>query len=171
MIPFDHILSNVNGNFNAIHIEGDASESVFLHGQGAGMMPTASAVVSDLVDIARDIAKGIWGRVPLRSYMDDEIDDITLLPMDDVLANYYFRFSVVDKPGVLSRISGILGKHNISISSVIQKGRKLDGAVPIVMTTHKSRERDVQTALLEINKLDIVCKDTMLIRIGDKKQT
>lgn len=171
MIPFDHILSNVNGNFNAIHIEGDASESVFLHGQGAGMMPTASAVVSDLVDIARDIAKGIWGRVPLRSYMDDEIDDITLLPMDDVLANYYFRFSVVDKPGVLSRISGILGKHNISISSVIQKGRKLDGAVPIVMTTHKSRERDVQTALLEINKLDIVCEDTMLIRIGDKKQT
>ncbi len=169
MIPFDHILSNVNGNFNAIHIEGDASESVFLHGQGAGMMPTASAVVSDLVDIARDIAKGIWGRVPLRSYMDDEIDDITLLPMDDVLANYYFRVSVVDKPGVLSRISGILGKHNISISSVIQKGRKLDSVVPIVMTTHKSRERDVQTALRKINKLDMVCEDTMLIRIGDEK--
>ncbi len=171
MIPFDHILSSVNGNFNAIHIDGDAAESVFLHGQGAGMMPTASAVVSDLVDIARDIAKGIWGRVPLRSYMDDEIDDITLLPMDDVLANYYFRVSVVDSPGVLSRISGILGKHNISISSVIQKGRKLDGAVPIVMTTHKSRERDVQTALREINKLDVVCEDMMLIRIVDEKLT
>jgi len=171
MIPFDHILSSVNGNFNAIHIEGDASESVFLHGQGAGMMPTASAVVGDLVDIARDIAKGIWGRVPLRSYMDDEIDDITLLPMDDVRANYYFRVSVADKPGVLSRISGILGKHNISISSVIQKGRKLDGAVPIVMTTHKSKESDVQAALREINKLDIVCEDMMLIRIGDEKLT
>jgi homoserine dehydrogenase len=171
MIPFNHILSSVNSNFNAIHIEGDASNAVFLHGQGAGMMPTASAVVSDLVDIARDMAKGVWGRVPLRSYMNDKIDDIVLLPMDDVFTNYYFRFSVVDRPGVLSKISGILGTYNISISSVIQKGRKRDGAVPIVMTTHKSRERDVQEALREINKLDIVCEDTVLIRIEDEKLT
>jgi len=135
------------------------------------MMPTASAVVSDLVDIARDMEKGIWGRVPLRSYVDDKIDDINLLPIDDVMTNYYFRCSVVDRPGVLSRISGILGKYNISISSVIQKGRKRDGAVPIVMTTHKSRELDVQTALQEINRLDIVSEDTVLIRIEDEKLT
>lgn len=171
MIPFHHILSNVDGNFNAIHIDGDASASVFLYGQGAGMMPTASAVVSDLVDIARDMEKGIWGRVPLRSYVDDKIDDINLLPIDNVITNYYFRFSVVDRPGVLSRISGILGKYNISISSVIQKGRKRDGAVPIVVTTHKSRELDVQTALQEINRLDIVSEDTVLIRIEDEKLT
>ena len=171
MIPFDHILSSVGENFNAIHINGDASDSVFLYGQGAGMMPTASAVVGDLVDIARDIEQGIWGRVPLRSFTDDAIGAIHLLSMDDVETHYYFRFSVVDSPGVLSRISGILGEHNISISSVIQKGRKRDGAVPIVMTTHRARELDVQTALAKINRLDIVSEDTVLIRIEDAKLT
>ena len=171
MIPFDHILSSVGENFNAIHINGDASDSVFLYGQGAGMMPTASAVVSDLVDIARDIEQGIWGRVPLRSFTDDAIGAINLLSMDDVETHYYFRFSAVDRPGVLSRIAGILGEHNISISSVIQKGRKRDGAVPIVMTTHKARELDVQTALAKINRLDIVSEDTILIRIEDAKLT
>jgi len=171
MIPFDHILSSVGENFNAIHINGDASDSVFLYGQGAGMMPTASAVVGDLVDIARDIEQGIWGRVPLRSFTDDAIGAIHLLSMDDVETHYYFRFSVVDRPGVLSRISGILGEHNISISSVIQKGRKRDGAVPIVMTTHRARELDVQTALAKINRLDIVSEDTVLIRIEDAKLT
>jgi len=103
-------------------------------------MPTASAVVGDMVDISRDIMAGIWRRVPLRSYKKDQIEDINLLGMDDVETNYYFRFSAVDRPGVLSTISGILGSHNISISSVIQKERKLDrDAVPVVVTTYKAR--------------------------------
>ena len=168
MIPFDHILASVNGNFNAFHLIGDASGSVFLYGQGAGMMPTASAVVGDMVDISRDIMAGIWRRVPLRSYKKDQIEDIKLLGMDDVETNYYFRFSAVDRPGVLSAISGILGSHNISISSVIQKERKLDrDAVPVVVTTYKAREKDVQMALEEIDKLDVVFGKTTLIRIED----
>jgi len=168
MIPFDHILASVNGNFNAFHLIGDASGSVFLYGQGAGMMPTASAVVGDMVDISRDIMAGIWRRVPLRSYKKDQIKDINLLGMDDVETNYYFRFSAVDRPGVLSTISGILGSHNISISSVIQKERKLDrDAVPVVVTTYKAREKDVQMALEEIDKLDVVFGKTTLIRIED----
>lgn len=168
MIPFDHILASVNGNFNAFHLIGDASDSVFLHGQGAGMMPTASAVVGDMIDISRDIMAGIWRRVPLRSYKKDQIEDINLRGMDDVSTNYYFRFSAVDRPGVLSAISGILGSYNISISSVIQKERKLDrDAVPVVITTYKAREKDVQMALEEIDKLDVVFGKTTLIRIED----
>ncbi len=168
MIPFDHILASVNGNFNAFHLIGDASDSVFLCGQGAGMMPTASAVVGDMIDISRDIMAGIWRRVPLRSYKKDQIEDINLLEMDDVATNYYFRFTAVDRPGVLSAISGILGSYNIGISSVIQKEIKLDkGAVPLVITTYKAREKDVQMALEEIDKLDIVFERTTLIRIED----
>ena len=171
MIPFDHLLASVSGNFNAFHFIGDASGSVFLYGQGAGMMPTASAVVSDLVDIARDMAKGVWRRVPLRSFKKDYIDDINLMPMDDIVTNYYFRFSALDRPGVLSKISGILGSRNISIASVIQKGRIPDGAgaVPVVMTTHKAREKDVQMALNEIDQLDVVGGKTILIRIEDDR--
>lgn len=168
MIPFDHILASVNGNFNAFHLIGDASGSVFLYGQGAGMMPTASAVVGDMIDISRDIMAGIWRKVPLRSYKKDSIEDITLRNMDDISTNYYFRFSAVDRPGVLSAISGILGSYNIGISSVIQKERKLErDAVPLVVTTYKAREKDVQMALKEIDRLDIVLGKSVLIRIED----
>ena len=170
MIPFDHLLASVNGNFNAFHITGDAAGSVFLYGQGAGMMPTASAVVSDIVDISRQLLKGVSGCVPSRSLREKIIEDIHLMPFDDIETNYYFRFSAVDQPGVLSKISGILGKYNISIASVIQKGRKQGGgAVSVVMTTHKAREKDVQKALHEIDRLAIVQGKTILIRIEDEK--
>jgi homoserine dehydrogenase len=169
MIPFDHLLANVNGNFNAFHIIGDAADSVFLYGQGAGMMPTASAVVSDIVDIARDVLKGISGRIPPRVLHEEIIENIKLLPFDQIRTNYYFRFSAVDRPGVLSRISGILGENNISIAAVIQKGRKQGGAVPVVMTTYKARELDVRRAMEDIDRLDVVMGKTMLIRIEDDK--
>lgn len=167
MIPLNHLLANVNGNFNAFHIIGDASDSIFLYGQGAGMMPTASAVISDIVDIARDMRKGVSVRVPPRVLDEEGIDEIRLMPFDEIRTNYYFRFSAADRPGVLSRISGILGANDISIAAVIQKGRTQVGAVPIVMTTYKARERDVQKALKEIDRLDVVMGKTMLIRIED----
>ncbi len=169
MVPFDHLLANVNGNYNAFHIIGDAADSIFLYGQGAGMMPTASAVVSDIVDIARDVLKGIAGRVPPRVLNEEGIEAIRLRPFDQIRTNYYFRFSAVDRPGVLSRISGILGENDISIATVIQKGRKQEGAVPVVMTTYKARECDVCKAMEDIDKLDIVMDKTMLIRIEDDK--
>lgn len=165
MIPFDHLLANVNGNFNAFHIIGDASDSIFLYGQGSGMMPTASAVVSDLIDISRDMMKSISGRVPPRSIHEEGTEKINLLPMDEIITNYYFRFSAVDRPGVLSRIAGILGNNNISIAAVIQKGRKEAGAVPVVMTTYKSKEKDVGKALTEIDEIDVVLEKTVKIRI------
>lgn len=168
MIPFGHLLANVNSNFNAFHIVGDASDAIFLYGQGAGMMPTASAVVSDIMDIARDMLKGVSRRIPARVLEEKKIEDISLLPMDEIETKYYFRFSAVDRPGVLSKIAGILGANNISIAAVIQKGRKLDGAVPVVMTTHESKEKDVRVALDEIDKLDVVQGRTVRIRIEDE---
>ena len=119
MIPFDHLLANVNGNFNAFHIIGDASDSIFLYGQGAGMMPTASAVVGDIVDIARDIRKESAGRVPPRVLDEENIQDIQLMPFDQIRTNYYFRFTVADLPGVLSRISGILGATAVRLELTV----------------------------------------------------
>lgn len=169
MIPFDHLIAGVNGNFNAFHVIGDASDSIFLYGQGSGMMPTASAVLSDIVDIARNILNDSPRRVPARALREDAVEPIKLLPMDEIRTNYYFRFSAVDRPGVLSKISGILGDHNISLATVIQKDRKLDGAVSVVMTTHVCREADVRNALRKIDCLDVVQGETVRLRIEDEK--
>jgi homoserine dehydrogenase len=168
MIPLDHLLANVNGNFNAFHFVGDASGTVFLYGQGAGMMPTASAVIADVIDVSRNIVKGISGRVPARSLRENVINDIELMSFEEIFTNYYFRFSALDRPGVLSKISGILGENNISIAAVIQKGRQAAGPVPIVMTTHKSQEKDVQKAITAIDQLDIIHGKTIVIRIEDE---
>ncbi|PKN53399.1 MAG: homoserine dehydrogenase [Deltaproteobacteria bacterium HGW-Deltaproteobacteria-13] len=167
MIPSGHLLANVNLNYNAFHIMGDASGPIFLFGQGAGMMPTASAVFSDIIDISRDILKGITRRVPLRSRSETAMQQIKLIPMDNIETKYYFRFSALDRPGVLSKISGVLGENNISIATVIQKARGEKGAVPVVMTTYKALEKDVRKALKKINKLDMVQDETILIRIED----
>jgi homoserine dehydrogenase len=169
MIPLDHLLANVNGNFNAFHFVGDASGTVFLYGQGAGMMPTASAVICDVIDISRNILKGISGRVPARSMRENVSEDIALMPFDDLFTNYYFRFSALDRPGVLSKISGILGENNISIAAVIQKGRQKAGPVPIVMNTHRSKEKDVRKAIKKIDRLDIIHGKTIVIRIEDER--
>ena len=128
MIASGHLLANVNRNYNAFHLVGDASGPVFLFGQGAGMMPTASAVFSDILDSARNVMKGISGRVPLRSINETGMKDIKLIPMDNIETKYYFRFSVLDRPGVLSKISGILGENNISLATVIQKAQRRGGA-------------------------------------------
>lgn len=168
MISSAHLLSNVNQNNNAFNIVGDASGPVFLFGQGAGMMPTASAVFSDIIDVARNVLKGISGRVPLRSIDESAMKEINLILMEEVETKYYFRFSVVDRPGVLSKISGILGEHHISIATVIQKARFENSAVPIVMTTYKAKEKNVREALKKIDKIDVVMDKTMLIRIEDE---
>jgi homoserine dehydrogenase len=168
MIPSSHLLANVNQNYNAFNIMGDASGPVFLFGQGAGMMPTASAVLSDIIDNSRNILKGITCRVPLRSINEAVMTQIKLIPMDNIETKYYFRFSALDRPGVLSKISGILGQNDISIATCIQKARGMGVAVPIVMTTYKAQEKNVRRALKKIDKLDMVQDKTILIRIEDE---
>ena len=167
MIPFDNMLSNVNGTLNAISVSADAVGDILLYGHGAGMMPTASAVVSDMADIARNLASDGAGRVPVMGFQPDKIRTIAVMPMDDIVTNYYFRFDAMDRPGVLATIAGILGKYAISLKYVHQKGRKTNGSVPVVMLTHHAREADVTRALSEIRTLDVVASTPMLIRIED----
>ncbi|MGD2038331.1 MAG: homoserine dehydrogenase [Desulfobacterales bacterium] len=169
MIPFDNLLSNVNGTVNAIMVSGDAVGDIMLYGRGAGMMPTASAVISDAVDIARNLMAGTTRRVPALSFQRDRLQDIRIMPMNEIVTHYYFRFEALDRPGVLSKISGILGSHDISIQSVQQKGRKADGSVPVVMVSHLAKEADVQEAIAEIDDLDVVGEKTVLIRIEDEQ--
>ena len=168
MIPFDNSLSNINGSLNALTISGDCVGDMMLCGHGAGMMPTASAVVGDVVDIARNIMKSATGRVPLRSYQEAHIIEKPVMPIDDLKTHYYFRFAAKDQPGVLSNISGILGEYGISLKSVHQKGRKTNGSVPIVMLTHLAMEKEVKKALKRIQELDVVTGKTVLIRIEDE---
>ena len=163
MLPVHHLLSTVEGVYNAIYIAGDAVGPTMFYGQGAGGLPTGSAVVSDLVDLCGDIIKGIKGRgshLPLVASAQGAVKAI-----DEVVTPYYLRFTALDRPGVLSTISGVLGKHEISIASVIQKGRMVKEAVPIVMMTHEAKGSDIQRALGEINKLDIIRAKTTLIRV------
>ncbi len=167
MIPFNNLLAQIKGTVNAVTVSGDAVGDILLYGHGAGMMPTASAVVSDIVDIARNILGGTSRRVPPLSYQRTKIRKTPILPIEDLVTHYYFRFSALDNPGVLSTISGILGKYDISIQSVHQKGRKTNGLVPVVMLSHLVREADVKQALSEISALDVVADEPVLIRIED----
>jgi len=168
MIPFGNLLSNVNGTLNAITVSGDATGDILLYGRGAGMMPTASAVVSDVVDLARNLLSGTAGRIPALAFQPERIRPIPIMPIDRISSHYYFRFSALDRPGVLSSISGILGAHGISIQSVHQKGRKTNGAVPVVMLSHRAQEADVKKALNEISALDVTAAKPVLIRIEDE---
>lgn len=168
LIPVTHLLSKVDGTYNAIFIDGDAIGPSMFYGRGAGMMPAASAVISDIVDISRNIVRGISQRVPPLSYQREFLKKVRIKNIKEVVTRYYLRCSVVDRPGVLSKISGILGKNDISIHSVIQKGRRIKGAVPIFLLTHEAREADVRKALSEIDRLSITKNKTMLIRIENR---
>lgn len=168
MLPKDYLIAKVDGPFNAIYVEGDATGSTMYYGRGAGSVPTGSAVVSDIADIARNIQKNALGRVPT---IPNISGDVRIRKMDDITSRYYFRFSALDKPGVLSKISGILGNHNISITSVIQKGRMVGEAVPLVVLTHEAKEKDMRLAIEEIDKLPVVMGKTVIIRVEGKEES
>jgi homoserine dehydrogenase len=168
MLPATHMLSNVSDAYNALFIQGDAVGDILLYGLGAGKMPTGSAVVSDLVDIGRNIQQGITRRIPRSSVPPEERGAaLVVKPFEEIETHYYFRISALDRPGVLSKVSGILGEHQISIASVIQKGRDQEGSVPIVMMIHKAREKDVQEAIGRIDQLPFITDRTMIIRVED----
>jgi homoserine dehydrogenase len=165
MIPEDYLIATVGGVYNAIYLVGDAVGETLFYGKGAGAMPTASAVVGDLIEIGRNILTGSSGSVPVSSFQKKARRPIRLRPMAEIRGLYYLRFIAEDRPGVLSKIAGILGKHNISISQVLQKGRKQGGRVPVVMMTHQALERDVRSALAEIDEMSYVSGKTVLIRV------
>ena len=166
MIPESKPMANVNGVLNAIMVCDDLMEENILVGHGAGSLPTGSAVVADVVEIARNILSGAQDRVPSQSFQTSSIRSIPLKNISEIEGEYFLRFWVRDKPGVLSRITGILGNHDISIESVIQRIKDDNGqGVPLVLMTHDAREKNIQSALKEINAMEEVFEKTVLIRV------
>jgi homoserine dehydrogenase len=165
MIPSQYLLATVDGAYNAIYVKGDFVGSSLSYGQGAGMLPTASAVVSDVIEISRNLRRGCSGRIPPGGYfLADPGARVEVSPVEQVQCEYYLRFVVVDRPGVLSRIAGVLGRHAISISSVLQKGQG-ESAVPIFIVTHRAKESNMRAALAEVDRLPDVLDRTRMIRI------
>ena len=165
LVPAEAPIAQVNGVYNAIHLVGDAVGDIVLYGQGAGSLPTASAVVGDIIDLARNRMHGSFSRIPATSFQWESRRPLAIKPMAEIESRYYLRCMVKDETSVLSTISGILGKHGISISSVLQKERKQGQPVPLVILTHRSIERGLQSALQELNALSIVSEPTTLLRM------
>ena len=165
MIPKKHPLANVYDSYNAVFIKGNAVGDLMFYGKGAGDLPTGSAVVSDIVSIVRSnvdtenpnpvVKNNLWKR--------------EILDMGSVESKFYIRATVLDESGVLGEITAILGRHNVSIRSVIQKGDEEDGQVTIVLVTHKTNEAQINNAIKEIKELKAVDKIDNIIRIEDFK--
>lgn len=165
MIPVSNPLSSVKGSMNAVVINGDATGQTMLYGHGAGMMPTASAVINDIADISRTFIAASKKRMPILGFPEENIKKAVILPMKNLTTSYYLRCIAKDHPGVLSKISGILGDEGISIESVHQKGTNSTGTVPVVMVTHKAKEENMLKAINKISKLDSIPEEPYLIRI------
>lgn len=171
-LPEGHPFLAVKNEYNAISIIGDAVEDVMFYGKGAGQMAAASAVVSDIIFLARHVAQGTAGKLPYITY--DPKRKVKITDTNQIQSRYYLRFTTLDRPGVLSKISGILGNHGVSIASVYQPQSAISSqqsaikkGVPILLTTHTAQEGKVQKAIQQINRLPFVKSKTVLIRIEE----
>ena len=167
LIPFSYQLARVDGVFNAFYVKGDIVDTTLFYGRGAGMMPTASAVMSDIADIARNIQAGVAGRIPHLGYRKDQSLKKSFMPIEEITTNYYLRIKVADKPGVLAKIAGILGDRDISILSVIQKPAHEDKFVQVVMMTHEAREADMMEAIKTLSIIKEVGGKPVMLRVED----
>ena len=167
MVSRRHPLADVNGALNAIAVHGEALGASMYVGAGAGMMPTATAVVADLMDVARNRLHGCRGRVAPLGYPLRSQTRIRPVAIDDLHGEFYLRFMVVDRPGVLGRIAGVLGQHGVSIASVIQREREHGRVVPVVIRTHDVAERSLRSAVRAIDRLAVVRTRTAVIRIEE----
>jgi homoserine dehydrogenase len=159
MVPLDTPIAHIEGVFNAVVVEGDFVGTTMFQGRGAGQGPTASAVVADLVDVAR-------GRhMPAFVVPAEKLATKKASPMDRHVGAYYMRLMVQDRPGVIAAVSGALAKERISLESMLQRGRSESGEVPVVLTTHETEEAAMQRALARIAKLGAVAEEPCVIRI------
>lgn len=160
LVPQDHMLAKVEGPFNAILLEGNAVGPIMLYGQGAGDLPTGSAVLADIMTLVT--RRSFYNNT---GFLDSELPKAKILQPDLTVFKHYFRFTVQDRPGVLSIISGIMGERNISIAQVVQK-QELNGQnVPVVFLTHAAQLQDVQAALKDIDELSFIKAPTVHYRI------
>jgi len=161
-LPCQHLLSSVDGVFNAIYVSSDLAGELMFYGPGAGQLSAASAVVSDIVDLTQDIKAGLF-RPTLNIVEDNLIKG--LRKIDEFENKYYIRIMALDKPGVLAKISGILAKFGISIASVTQKEKLKSQVVPVVMVTHQAKEKSLRAALKMIDRLSDIKEKSVAIRI------
>lgn len=159
MVPQSVPIARVDGVFNAVVAEGDFVGRVMLEGRGAGAGPTASAVVADLIDLARGRHTPVWGAA------GDALSNAPSVPMSAHIGPYYLRLMVVDRPGVIADVTAILRDLGISLESMLQRGRSPGEAVPVVLVTHETQESAMRAALDRIGELNTVLEVPTLIRI------
>ena len=161
LLSHDVLLADVNGVFNAVHVQGDLVGNVLFYGRGAGAEPTSSAVVSDVIDVAHNLNAGVKNRIPLHFGTP-----LPVRPMDALETRYYVRLWVADRPGVLAKIAQVFGDHRISIASCIQKETDTTaGTAELVIVTHPAREADMQAAVADFRSLEIVRELANVLRI------
>ena len=166
LIPHRRLIANVDGVMNAVLVKGDAVGPTLYYGAGAGALPTASAVVADVLDVARVLTSDPGNRVPHLAFQPDEIADIPVLPMAEVETAYYLRIAALDQPGVMAEIAGILGSEGISIEAIKQKEpEEGDTHVPLIMLSHRVREGRMNRAIARIEALNTVKGEVMRIRM------
>ncbi len=169
MVPAESLLAKVDGPMNAIAVQGDAVGPTLFYGAGAGELPTASAVVADVMELARELGRDGGGRVAPLSTLPEALRPLPIVPLGELRARCYLRFTALDRPNVLSHIAGALGEHGISIESVLQKGRGHSGkSVPVVVMTHPAEEAAVRRALRAIDERQDVTAPTRLVRIEEE---
>lgn len=165
LVPVHHPLASVRGPYNAVFIDGESLGPTMYLGQGAGMMPTATAVLADIIEIARNRLHGKSLRIPPLGYPIGSLAHLPVKSIGDLKSDYYLRFMVLDRPGVLAQIAGILGSYGISIASVIQKEDRDGNTVPVVMHTQAAREKDLKGALARIGRLRVVKAKSVYMRV------
>jgi homoserine dehydrogenase len=164
LVPIQAQMAQVSDSYNAVQVSGDFVEHTMFFGRGAGERPTASAVVADIMDIARVHPDGVAMLAPPMGFVDAERRELRTLPMDDVECEYYLRLMVRDEPGVIAAVTSILADHRISLEALMQKERHAMHSVPIVMLTHETKEGNMQAAISRITGLRAVDEDVLILR-------
>ncbi|HHX34822.1 MAG TPA: homoserine dehydrogenase [Gammaproteobacteria bacterium] len=166
LIPADRLLANVNGVMNAVMVNGDAVGSTLYYGAGAGMEPTASAVIADIIDVARFMASAPADQVPALAFQSSELSDHPILAIDQCESAYYLRIQAKDHPGVLAQVASIFSVRGINIQSIIQKeAEELDGSIPIILLTHRVEEQRINDAIIALEALDALQAAVVRIRV------
>ncbi|TXI31483.1 MAG: homoserine dehydrogenase [Ottowia sp.] len=166
LIPADRLIANVNGVMNAVMVNGDAAGSTLFYGAGAGMEPTASSVVADLVDVVRAMTADPTNRVPHLAFQPDSLSDHPILPIGECESAYYLRIQAKDHPGVLAQVASILSARGINIESIMQKeAEEHDGLVPVILVTHRVVEARIDDAIAALEGLADVVGKVVRIRV------
>jgi homoserine dehydrogenase len=166
LIPESRLIANVHGVMNAVMVMSDAVGATLYYGRGAGSEPTASAVVADVLDVARVLTTDPNNRVPHLAFQPGSLSDKPILPIGEIETAYYLRMDVKDHPGVLAKIATVLSESDINIESIIQKDQADDTvSVPLIMLTRKVQENKMNAALDRIRKLDVLVNDVTRIRL------